>query len=504
MLRRILDLPVLVILLGISALAMFLPAAHAFAMRDHEIGRPFFYSGLMLLILAGMIGLATANYVPRNAARSHLVALAGAYLVLPLALALPFDQAVPDTSYLNAWFEMVSSFTTTGATLYDDPTRLAPSLHLWRALVGWMGGFFILLMAVAVLAPLNLGGAEVLTGRTPGRSDTKNASITRIADPSERLTRFALVLFPAYSGFTLLLWTLLLMAGEEGLVGLITAMGTLSTSGITGSGPQGQSGILGEMLVACFLIFAISRRAMPGATLTDRQVPLWQDPEIRLAAAIIGAVVVTLFLRHWFAALEIKGGSDAAGLFGAIWGSFFTALSFLTTTGYISQDWADVRLWSGLETPGLILLGLAIVGGGVATTAGGVKLFRVYALFRHGERELEKLIHPNSVGGSGQSARRLRREGAYLAWIFFMLFALSIAVVMGALALTGIAFDQGLMLAISALTTTGQLAEHAAQTPVPYQGISDTAKVILAAAMVLGRVETLALLALIVPADWRA
>jgi trk system potassium uptake protein TrkH len=158
--RRILDLPLLVILMGISALAMFLPAAHALVLEQHRVAQPFFYSGTMLLILTAMIGIATANYRPRNAARSHLAALLGAYVVLPVMLAVPLNEAVADTSFLNAWFEMISSFTTTGATLYDTPDRLPPSVHLWRALVGWLGGFFVLLMAVAVLAPMNLAGSR--------------------------------------------------------------------------------------------------------------------------------------------------------------------------------------------------------------------------------------------------------------------------------------------------------------------------------------------------------
>jgi trk system potassium uptake protein TrkH len=505
MLRRALDLPVLVILMGIGSAMMLLPAAHAAAVRDFAVARPFFYGGLILLIFTAMIGLATANRTPRDVAQSHLAALAGAYLVLPVLLAIPFHQAIRDTTFLNAWFEMLSSFTTTGASVYDGEGRLSPSLHLWRAVVGWLGGFFALVMAMAVLAPLNLGGIEVLTGKPPGKSAEGAAQITRIADPSERLTRQTAVLFPTYAGLTVVLWVLLLMAGGEGLWSLCQAMSTLSTSGILpGPGtPVGTAGVTGEALVAVFLIFSLSRRTLPGAVLADRSTPLWRDPELRLAAICVAGVAGVLMLRHWIGAIQSDTGGTLSDVARALWGSLFTALSFLTTTGMVSQEWGAVRMWSGMEHAGMILLGLAIVGGGVATTAGGVKLLRVYALFRHGERELEKIVHPNSVGGAGQAARLLRREGAYLAWLFFMLFALSIAVITGALGLTGIEFEPALVLTLSALTTTGQLATHAGDSPILYGPLPGQTKVVLGFAMVLGRVETLALLALFTPFAWR-
>ena len=89
----------------------------------------------------------------------------------------------------------------------------------------------------------------------------------------------------------------------------------------------------------------------------------------------------------------------------------------------------------------------------LATTAGGVKLLRVYALFRHGERELERLVHPSSIGGAGQTARRLRREGAYLAWIFFILFACAIGVSVALMTLVGVAFEPAMILTVAALTS---------------------------------------------------
>lgn len=503
MLARLAELPLLVVLLGFSGAITLLPALYAFGAADYAHARDFMYSALILLVITVMLGIATAAYAPRDPARSHLAALVLAYAALPFALALPLTEALPDTTLLNAWFEMVSSFTTTGATVYV-PDRLADAVHLWRATVGWFGGFLTLLAAYAILAPLNLGGTEVVSGRVPGRGAMGTAQVTRTANPQQRLTRFALMLFPVYTAITVVLWCMLLILGETGTAALIHAMGTLSTSGITGqvAFQASGAGVSGEIAVFFCFVFAITRRALPGIRIAENRRPLLQDPELRLAALLLLIVTLLLFSRHWFVARE-AGEIVEADALSSLWGILFTAASFLTTTGYISTDWQTAADWSGIGTPGLVLLGLAIIGGGTATTAGGVKLLRVHALLRHGERELDKIIHPNSIGRGGADARRMRREGAQLAWVFFMLFATSIAIVMAFLMLAGVAFEEGMVLAIASLTTSGQLAEIGAAEPILYAALSDPVKLILGLAMIVGRLETLAILALILPGRGR-
>lgn len=508
--RRILDLPLLVILMAIGALAMYLPAAHAMTQRDYGLARAFFYPATLFVVLALLLGIATRANRPGHRARSHLLALVGTFSVLPLMLAVPLREAVPDTSLFNAWWEMVSSLTTTGASLFE-PARLPGSVHLWRALVGWMGGFFVLVTAVAILAPMNLGGFEVLTGAPAGQGAVTGAQTARFADPSERLWRFTATLFPVYGGLTLILWIALIIAGDQSLVAACHAMSTLATSGISplgglggaGGEPAPGSGIGGEAVIFVFLIFALSRRLYPGGRGQHHVAGLGRDPELRLAVLLVVVVSALLFLRHWIGAFEVDDVRNLPAALRAFWGTTFTILSFLTTTGFASADWALARDWSGLETPGLVLAGLAVIGGGVATTAGGVKLLRVYALYRHGEREIERLIHPNSVGGAGAQARRLRRQGAQMAWIFFMLFALSIAVTMLALALTGLGFEAATTFAVASLATTGPLAAVAGEVPLAWAGLDTVARAVTAAAMILGRLETLAIIALLNPEFWR-
>jgi trk system potassium uptake protein TrkH len=500
---RLSGLPFIVVLMGIGAVSMFLPAAHAFAVSDHRVARAFLHSGLLFLVLSSFIALATANRTAGRDGRHNLTALAIAYIALPLMLAVPLHEAAGGGRFLDAYVEMVSSLTATGATLYV-PDTLAPSVHLWRAQVGWMGGFLVWVTAAAVLAPMNLGGFEV---RATGAIGQGMVGLSRIARVSggERLRRYAWEFAPIYGVLTLVLWGALVIAGDTPLVALCHAMATLATSGISPVGglDGGQSGVAGEVLILLFLVFAFSRVTFAREERPDGWRSVRRDDELRLAAAIILSAAAFIFLRHWLGALERQADRDIVAWAEALWGSFFTAASFLSTAGFASIHWDEARAWSGLAAPGLILMGLAVVGGGVGTTAGGVKLLRVWALYIHGKHEMDRLIHPSTVGRSGPVARHLRRHGAPLAWIFFMLFAISIAVGMTAFALAGQDFENALILTIAALSTAGTLLDHAGDTPVLLGALGDAAKLIFAAAMVIGRLETLALIALLNPDFWR-
>lgn len=502
----IIRLPFFVVLMGLGALAMLVPAAHAVIVQDYNTMRVFFYGFVLFSVLTLLIGLTLSGHAPSNVARSQLTSLLAAFSVLPLMFAVPFYEAVGDTSYLDAWFEMVSSFTTTGASVYDNAGHLTPSQHLWRATVGWLGGLLVWITAVSILAPMNLGGFEVRATASVGKGAASNfAQIGAVADPSERLLRYTLVLTPVYAGLTLALWLGLVIAGEGPFVGLAHAMAVLSTSGITPVGGlyAASGGFLGEVLICGFFVFALSRLSFARALSGERERGLRRDPEFQTALVLIGAVTLLLFLRHFVASAENDAPASLGQILGAFWGALFTATSFLTTTGLESAYWQMTSEWSGLQTPGLFLVGLALIGGGVATTAGGVKLLRIYALFRHLEREQDRLLSPSSVGGGGREARRIRKQGAHISWVFFMLFAISIAAVMVLLSLTGVQFETAMVLSVAALSTTGPLAGVAAEVPISYAGLPGAAKIVLAAAMVLGRLETLAIIALLNPEIWR-
>nr|MDA3857453.1 TrkH family potassium uptake protein [Roseovarius sp.] len=159
MIARVLTFPLILILAGMAAILMLLPTIDALMRNDTSVARAIGYSPILGMAAVMIIGLAMSGGHRREVSDSqNLVSLLLAYLILPIYLAVPFYEGVGNTTFLNAYFEMVSSFTTTGATLFGATGRLVDSLHLWRALVGWGGGLLIWISASAVLAPLNLGG----------------------------------------------------------------------------------------------------------------------------------------------------------------------------------------------------------------------------------------------------------------------------------------------------------------------------------------------------------
>ena len=493
--------PLSVLLLGISSVLMYVPMMYSIRLEDWLYARTFFYHGTFFLILTALLSIAFSSRQRSVKSVSHIFDLFCSFIFIPVFLAMPMDYLIPSIGLFEAYFEMLSSLTTTGASLFNDPRSIPDVLHLWRALIGWSGGFLMLVTAMGLFRPIGLGGFEVYN-----RAQDSAALEIKIrrADIRERMGSYAASIFPIYALLTIILSLLLIINGDRPLVAVIHAMSTFSTSGISNVGgiSGSHSGVFGEIVIALFLIFAVSRFMYQHDSDGKGMRRLKRDKEVNLMLICVTLIPILLFLRHWSSAFEISEQTDPLAAIGALWGGVFMVLSFMTTTGFESEYWSTSRSWSGLGTTGLILMGLAVMGGGIATTAGGVKLLRVYALYKHGVREMQRLSFPSSVLGSGNAARSFRREGAYAAWIFFMLFLVSVAVVMLALSLTGIPFEDSLILAVSGLSTTGPLIYVAGEGGLDYATISSSAQGVFCVAMILGRLEALAVIAVLNPNFW--
>lgn len=502
--------PVFGLLLGVLALMMLGPALLAATLGEERSASAFAVSALFFAVTAALTSITRYRMPSRDETRSEFATLIAAFTLLPAAAAAPLALATPYLTYEAAFFEMLSMMTTTGATVFERLEETSQAVILWRALMAWFGGFVSLTAAFALMAPRNLGGFEVrgdlgrsgAIGRLHGTPAWAGGGGREAA--ADRVASAIRMIAPVYLGLTGFLAAALLAMGQPPLHALTNAISILSTSGVQASAgpPFAEAGFGAELVVAFFLVLAATRRTYGGAGRGPlRLATLPGDPEIRLLLLAVGGAAGWIYLRHWSGALDLEEG--AVGSVRAAWGAVFTVLSFATTTGVESYAWDAARAWSGLENPALVLMGLAVMGGGIATTAGGVKLLRAYSLFKHGYREMERLIQPSSISGSGVNKRGLRREGAQIAWIFVMLFLVALGAVTAALTLTGLEFDLALAAAVATLSNTGPVFAAAAPEESWLRTVTPEGRVVLDVAMVMGRVELLALVAMLNPDNWR-
>lgn len=387
--------------------------------------------------------------------------------------------------------------------MFDSPSDLSRPLHLWRSLVAWFGGLVILIAAIAVMEPLSLGGFEIRSTRNEVGVQPVN-SAGKTIESSDRVIRAVRRILPLYVFVTAILALLLVTFGDNGFVAVTHAMAVVSTSGISPVGglENSNAGFLGELAILAFFVFAVSHQFFSRHYQRVRG-SIYSDPEIKIAVVIAIAVSTVLFFFHFVGIATDDTSFTMQRAFNAWWGGLFTSVSFLTTTGFVSDHWVFAKIWANLHSTGLILLSLTVLGGGIATTAGGIKLLRVYVLFKHGERELARLVHPSSVAGFGGEARHIRREGAYVTWMFVMLFVLAIAGISLALSLCGLEFESAFVLAIASLSNTGPLASAFGGEIESYGQLSDNARMYLDISMIIGRMEILAVVALLNTTLWR-
>ena len=474
------------------------PAALAFAQ----------WSGLAALGATGL-GLARYRQPVRTVARDEILTVIGAFAALPLLAAAPLTVAVPGLTLERGYFEMVSTLTTTGLTSVGDLSVLSDTVHLWRALTAWLGGLVALTAAAAVFNPRNLGGYEVQAdsrrgpvGRLSGMPAWAGTGERATAD--RRLGMAFSAIAPAYALLTLVLSLGFLAAGVPSLKAVVQAVGIMSTSGLAIDGNGFGGGVVVEAMALGFMVLAATRHAFGAGGVGVRANRFRADPEVDLAIFTIGVAAGWILLRGAATVGLGQLAHDVPEGLRAVWGAIFTTTAFLTTTGYVSAFWEESHARIGLGAPAMLLMALATMGGGVASTAGGVKLLRSFALFQHGVAEMRQLGHPSAVSPRRSGPHRISFTGALLAWLFVMLFLLALGLTALALGAAGIGLDHALAAAVAALTNTGPVyALTAGPGSPPMHTFEPTARMILCAAMVVGRVEVLAVVALANPAYWR-
>jgi len=479
-------------LLGFLAVALLLPAGIALI-----YGEPYWWPFVLAALLAGAVGgglwVLGGRRPHEPGIREGFAIVALAWLVLSLFGALPF--VLGDVlSYTDAFFETMSGFTTTGATILGGERtpeiETLPRAYLfWRSLAHWLGGMGIIVLTLAILPILGVGGMQLYKAEVPG--PTADKLTPRVRETARRL-------WLIYVGITAL-EVLLLLPAMDWFDAVNHAFATMATGGFsTKNGSVGQFGsAYVEWVITVFMLLAGANFALHYRLLHGQWRPVWQDTELRVYLSIVAVATVLITLGIW-APLHAEGNYQTyAELSDALRHGAFQAVSIITTTGFGT---ADYEQWSPLAVGVLFLL--FFVGGMAGSTGGGIKVVRHVLLFKNSFRELKQLVHPRAIVPVRLNGRMVSDEVLRNVLSFFVLYFGLLG--MGTLALSVMEVD--LLSAFGAVLSCLGNIGPAFGTMGPaenYAHLPALAKWILALLMMTGRLEIFTVLILLTRTFWR-
>lgn len=481
-----LDLRPVLLIVGLAmstaAMAMLLPAA-VDALLHNPDWLVFASAAAVSLFVGLTLVLANRTGEVRLSLRQSFLLTTAGWLAVAVVGALPFAFSGLDMSVTDAFFESVSGITTTGASVIPHLEASPPGILLWRAILQWLGGIGVIIMAVAVLPALKIGGMQIF--RLEG-SDATDRLVPRAA-------RVATALAMVYLGLTAALAIALWLAGMTGFEALVHAMSTISTGGFSTSSQSMAS--FSETPIRLIVLVGMIGGGLPFVAylqLVQGNIrAVRRDTQIRWYAGFLVSAGLALALWLWLTRGLPVGQASLHG--------FFTAVSVMTGTGYWTMDFGT---WSGL--PLAILFFLMFVGGCAGSTAGGIKVFRFQILFANARVQLARLLSPNAVRIPHYNRRQIPDEIAETVMGFLFVYALSFATLAMLLAMLGLDFMAAVSSAASAIGNVGPAFGEALGPSGSYAALPASAKWLLAGGMLLGRLEMFVILVLFAPTFWRS
>ncbi len=425
---------------------------------------------------------ATGKGKPELTHREGFAVVTLGWVVFGVLGALPFRISGAVPTLVDAVFESFSGFTTTGASILTDIEALPRSLLLWRALTHWIGGMGIIVLGLAILPMLGVGGMQLFRAEVPG--PTADRLSPRIQDTAK-------LLWGVYVGLTAAQVGLLLLGGLDWFDALCHSFATMATGGF--STRNASVGAFGsayvDAVVTLFMFLAGMNFALHHAVLTGRGWKALKNEELRVYVGVtLGAILVLVVANAW---------RSYPGFLDNLRYSAFQAVSILTTTGFATADYEG---WPFASQVLLVLL--MFVGGSAGSTSGGMKVSRVMLLAKHGVVQVWSLIHPRGV-------RRVKMDGrpvpeAVLQGVlgFFALYLGAVGAGALGMAMLGVEPVTAVSAVISCVGNVGP-ALGGVGPAENYAHLPTAGKALLTFLMLLGRLEIFTVLALCFPSAWR-
>ena len=470
------------ILLVVFSLTLLVPIFVALVYGESTI--PAFGAAFGITMTVGLICCIAYERGSELHSREGFLITVLFYIILGSCGAIPLWLASGATeTFTDAAFESFSGLTTTGATVLTGIDELPRSILFYRQQLQWLGGMGIIVLAVAILPMLRVGGMQLYRTEIPG--NVKDRKI------KPRIAETAKVLWSIYIGMTAICTVCYWIAGMSLFDAICHAFSTVAIGGFSTHDQSigfFDSVFIESIAVVFMLLSGINFGLHYVAIFHDKRLKLYKnDDEVRLYISFIFAVTV-IVLSFLFLYGAETGNSLREGIFHTV--------SIATTTGFTTSDYAKWPLFVPV-----LLLSAAFVGGCAGSTAGGIKVYRILLIFRQGIREIRRLIHPRGIFHIKLNGRLVPDRVVDAVWGFFAVyFAILVILVLTTLATSGMDF----LTAFSAVgACLNNLGPGLGEVALNYQSIPSATKWTLILAMLFGRLEIFTLLVLVAPGYWR-
>ena len=417
--------------------------------------------------------------------RDGFLLVALTWTVLPAFATLPLMLYLPDLSFTDAYFETVSGLTTSGATVLDGLDKLPPSINIWRTQLVWMGGMGVVVLAVAILPLLGVGGAQVFKAETPG--PMKDTKLT------PRITETAKGLWAVYFAITIACIAAYKLAGMTWLDSVIHAFSTMGLGGF--SSHDASFGFWDspaiEAVAIVFMLIASLNFATHFLAWRRRSVRAYvRDPEAGMVMLVMlgASALVAVYLWH-------------AGFYGAFWQSLrfaaFNVISIASTTGFANTDFNE---WPAFAP--LLMLYLCCFATSSGSTGGGMKMIRALVLLKASLREFTRILHPRAEVPLKVGGQLIENNLVFAVLAFMLVYGLTIVGMSLVMTASGLDFITAFSAVVACINNMGPGLNKVGPATT-YAVLTDFQTWLCTAAMLLGRLELFTLLVVFTPAFWR-
>lgn len=441
-----------------------------------------FIIGIFLTLLTGLILLQKKSNNNQISPKDALTIVSLGWVIASIFGALPLVISGSTNGFIDALFEIISGFTTTGASILSNVEALPKGILFWRSLTHWLGGMGILVFTVALLPALGIGGFQIFKAESPGPVAGKIAP--RIRDTAK-------ILYTTYFTITVLEIIFLKIGGMSLYDSFLYTFGTVGTGGFANKalsvGHYNSTYI--HMVIGTFMIFSGVNFSLYYLMFQGKVKDALADEEFRLYFGIIFVAVLSIGLNLYLT------NYGSVGL--SLRDSFFQVSSIMTTTGYSTVDF---DLWPSFSKGILVLL--MVIGASAGSTAGGMKVIRILVMIKLVKRQVAKIFHPRAVIPIKNGDKTIGEDTIESISGFVALYLIVLVLATLLISLEGVDLESAMTSVIATLSNIGPGLGFVGPTQ-SYGGYSHLSKILLSFIMLLGRLELFTIIAIIAPKDWR-